>query len=138
MNVWYEHMMASGTDLLHRILCAENQELCFVILKISEMLQICSSFHAVDNHTECPTSLFVVWFWPFNENSWILHRKSCWWKVILPFMLSEDHSVFRNTESKILGFSMILEHPLDATVSNIRTHFIMTNSDTVGIFPCVI
>jgi argininosuccinate lyase len=52
-------------------------------------------------------------------------------------MLSEDQSVFRNTESKILGFSMLLEHPLDATFSN-RTHFIMTNSDTVGIFPYVI
>lgn len=85
-----------------------------------------------------PTSLFMVWFRPFNENSWILHRKSCWWKVILPFMLSEDHSVFRNTESKILGFSMILEHPLNAAFSNIRTHFIMTNFDTVGIFLYVI
>jgi citrate lyase synthetase len=53
-------------------------------------------------------------------------------------MLSEDHSVFRNTESKILGFSMILEHPLNAAFSNIRTHFIMTNSDTVGIFLYVI
>jgi len=53
-------------------------------------------------------------------------------------MLSEDHSVFRNTESKVLGFSMLLENPLDATFSNIRTHFIMTNSDTVGIFLYVI
>jgi hypothetical protein len=53
-------------------------------------------------------------------------------------MLSEDYSVFRNTESKILGFSMILEHPLNSAFSNIRTHFIMTNSDTVGIFLYVI
>jgi hypothetical protein len=53
-------------------------------------------------------------------------------------MLSEDHSFFKNIESKILGFSVILEHPLDATFSNNRTHFIMTNSDTVGIFLYVI
>lgn len=59
-------------------------------------------------------------------------------QVILPFMLGEDHSVFRNTESKILGFSVVLEHPLNAAFSNIRTHFIMTNFDTVGIFLYVI
>jgi hypothetical protein len=52
-------------------------------------------------------------------------------------MLSEHHSFFKNIENKILGYSVI-EHPLDATFSNIRTHFIMTNSDSVGIFLYVI
>jgi hypothetical protein len=51
-----------------------------------------------------------------------------------PFMLSEDHSAFRNTGSEILVFAIILEHPLDTAFSNIRKHVIMTNFDTVGIF----
>ena len=121
--------MASGTDLSHRMLCPESPVVYLIILEISEILQIFISFH-----TEWPTCLFIVQFRPFSEKSWVSCRKSCWRKVIFPFMLSEDHSAFRNTGSKILVFAIILEHPLDTAFSNIRKHVIMTNFDTVWIF----